>query len=96
MRVIPVTPQRLAAAAGVMARAFLDDPMMRLSMGGDLANRAALEERFTAYFEVANVANVEAALSELAAAATKSRRFILSDFTPLSVQTRLRFSETGS
>ena len=60
MRVIRVTSQRQDAAAGVLARAFLDDPMMRWSMGGDLTDRPGLGERFTAYFRTVNAPNVDA------------------------------------
>jgi GNAT superfamily N-acetyltransferase len=59
MLIVPVTQERLPAAAGVMGRGFLDDPMMRWSLGGDLANRRELEERFTVYFHAVNPSNVE-------------------------------------
>lgn len=59
MRIVPVTPDRLPAAAGVMGRGFLDDPMMRWSVGNDRASRQGLEDLFTAYFRVVNPPNVE-------------------------------------
>lgn len=54
MRVIPVTPERLPHAADVLARAFLDDPMTRWSLGGDLDDRTGLERRMAEHFRIVN------------------------------------------
>lgn len=55
MNVIPVTPDRLPVAAGVLGRAFLDDPMVRWGLGGD----HDLDARMTRYFEIINADAVE-------------------------------------
>jgi len=56
---VPVTKERLPEVAGVMGRGFVDDPMMRWSVGGDVTDVRRLEERYTAYFRVVNPQNVE-------------------------------------
>lgn len=54
MGIIQLTPERLPHAAGILARAFLDDPMMRWGLGGDLDDREDLLARTTAYFRAVN------------------------------------------
>jgi len=55
MPVVRVTEERLLHAAGVAARAFLDDPMVRWMLGGtaqDYEDREDLEDRMTRLFTV--------------------------------------------
>lgn len=49
----------LVVAAGVLARGFVDDPMVRWPMGGDLDDRASLEARMTTMFTEVNRQSVE-------------------------------------
>jgi ribosomal protein S18 acetylase RimI-like enzyme len=60
VQIIPVTADRLEAAAAVMGRAFADDPMMWWSLGHDPDDHAGFVTRTAAYFRVINTANVEA------------------------------------
>jgi len=57
MLVMRVTEERLRDAAGVMARAFLNDPIERWALGGtaqDCEDVEALEGRMTRYFTLVN------------------------------------------
>ena len=57
MLVVRVTEERFPHAAGVLAHALLDDPMVRWSLGGtaqDYADRVDLEDRMTKFFTIAN------------------------------------------
>lgn len=49
----------LVVAAGVLARGFLDDPMVRWPLGGDLDDRRGLEARMTTMFTEVNRQSVE-------------------------------------
>lgn len=59
MEIVRVTPGGLPQAAGVLARAFIDDPMVRWPLGGRLDHPMELEARLTTFFTEINRGSVD-------------------------------------
>lgn len=59
MEIVLIRPEGLPQAAGVLARAFLDDPMVRWPLGGPLEDGEEPESLLTTFFIEINRGSVE-------------------------------------
>lgn len=58
MDIVRITEEGFPDAARVLADAFLDDPMVLWTLGGDFSDREALRERMTSFFTEINRGSV--------------------------------------